>query len=457
MDKVIAYIEQNSERYLEELNEFLRIPSISTEAAHGQDMVKTAEFVAGQLRQSGMSRVEIFPTAGHPIVFGEKIEDPKKPTVLVYGHYDVQPVDPLDLWESGPFEPTVRDGKLYARGATDDKGQMMIHFKSAEAFSAVDGRLPVNLKFLIEGEEEIGSPNLDTFIQEHVDLLAADVVVISDTTMFAKGVPSICCGLRGLAYMEIEVVGPNQDLHSGSFGGPVPNPGFVLSEIIASMKDENGRVTIPGFYDDVVELTEVERGDWASLPFDDEEYKKELGLKALNGEAGFTPLEQLWARPTLEVNGLLCGFTGEGAKTVLPSKAMAKISMRLVPHQDFKKIEDAFEQYVKQVAPPTVKVSVKRLHGGRPWLASMDHPALVTAGKAMEKGFGRRPVFQREGGSIPIVATFSELLGAPCVLIGIGLPDENAHAPNENLFLDNFFRGIKTSAYYFAELARAEG
>ncbi len=449
MSKVIEYISANQERYLKELANFLRIASISTDAGKKPEMQKAAEFVRGQIKKSGATRAEIFPTPGHPVVYGERIQDSKLPTVLIYGHYDVQPVDPLNLWETGPFDPHVRKGRLYARGSADDKGQMMIHFKSAEAYQATGEKLPVNLKFLIEGEEEIGSPNLEDFLRAHVEMLSCDAVVISDTTMFAKGVPSIAYGLRGLCYMQIDLVGPRQDLHSGSFGGPVANPAFVLAQILARLKDEKDRVTIPGFYDDVVEITDRERKEFASLPFDVEAYKRELGVRALSGEAGYTPLEQLWARPTLEINGLESGFTGEGAKTVLPSRAMAKVSMRLVPNQDYRKIEKLFEGYVKKLAPPTVKVKVTAMHGGKPWVAPLDHPALKAASTAVERGFGKRPVFQREGGSIPIVSTFEELLGVPVVLMGIGLPDENAHAPNENLALENFYNGIRSSAYFF--------
>jgi acetylornithine deacetylase/succinyl-diaminopimelate desuccinylase-like protein len=453
MSEVIDYIEANSDRYLQELMAFLRLPSISTDVGNPDDLQRTAEFVAHQLRRSQMNEVQIVATEGHPIVYAERIEDSSKPTILVYGHYDVQPVDPLELWESPPFEPEIREGKLYARGATDDKGQMMIHFKSSEAFVETNGRLPLNVKFLIEGEEEIGSAHLDQFIRGHQEQLQCDAVVISDTTMFAKDVPSICCGLRGMAYVEIEVRGPKQDLHSGSFGGPVGNPAFALARIIASMKDSSDHITIPYFYDDVRELTESEREQFAALPFDAEQYTRGLGVPQLSGEPGFTPLEQLWARPTLEINGLISGFTGEGAKTVLPAKAMAKISMRLVPDQDHIKVTRDFEEYVQSIAPPWVEVTVKSIHGGAPWVAALDHPALVAAGDAIEEGFGKRPVFQREGGSIPVVATFSELLGAPTVLMGIGLPDENAHAPNENLDLENFFAGIRSSAFFFERFA----
>jgi acetylornithine deacetylase/succinyl-diaminopimelate desuccinylase-like protein len=455
MNGVFDYIEANSDRYLQELMEFLRLPSISTDVGKPEDLKRTAEFVAHQLEKSQMTEVQIVPTGGHPIVYAERVEDPSKPTLLVYGHYDVQPVDPLELWETPPFEPSLRKAKLYARGATDDKGQLMIHFKSSEAFMEIEGRLPLNMKFLIEGEEEIGSAHLDHFIREHQQQLQCDAVVISDTAMFSKDVPSICYGLRGMAYVEIEVHGPNQDLHSGSFGGPVGNPAFALAQIIASMKDSSDHITIPHFYDDVKELTESERKQFASLPFDAAAYKKDLGLRELAGEGGFTPLEQLWARPTLEINGLISGFTGKGAKTVLPAKALAKISMRLVPDQDHVEITREFEEYVQAVAPHWVDVEVRSIHGGSPWVADLDHPAMVAAGDAIEFGFGKRPVFQREGGSIPVVATFTELLNAPTVLMGIGLPDENAHAPNENLDLQNFYAGIKSSAYFirrFAEL-----
>jgi len=455
MQRVIEYIEQNRDRYLQELNEFLVIPSISNDPQKKGDVGRAAEFVASQLRNAGMSRVEIFSTPGHPIVFAERIEDSLKPTVLIYAHYDVQPVDPLDLWTTPPFEPAIRDNRIYARGAADDKGQMMIHFKSVEALMQIRGKLPVNVKFLVEGEEEIGSPSLDGFIRSHVDLLKADTVAISDTAMFAKGVPSICYGLRGLAYMEIEVIGPNSDLHSGSYGGPVDNPANVLAGMLSDLKDENGRITIPRFYDDVIEPTQRERDEFARLPFDSGAFMRELGVEALDGEAGFTTLEQLWVRPTLDINGLLSGYTGEGAKTVIPAKAMAKVSMRLVPNQDPDRIKELFTAHVRSLAPLSVKVDVRDLHSGKPWVASLDHPAMIAAARAIEKGFGKSPVFQREGGSIPIVATFTEILKVPTVLMGFGLPDENAHAPNEWLDLDNFFAGIKSSAHYLDEVAKA--
>lgn len=454
MNEVIDVIRKQRDRYVEELQEFLRLPSVSTDPERKQDMVRTAEFVVAQLKKAGVPTADLVPTPGHPIVYGEWIVDPGLPTVLLYGHYDVQPVDPLELWTTGPFDPTVRDGKLYARGATDDKGQLMIHFKSLEAFRAAGRKPPVNLRFLIEGEEEIGSPNLDAFIRDNLDRLRCDAVLVSDTAMFAPDLPSICYGLRGLAYMEVRVQGPNRDLHSGSFGGPVRNPANALATLIAAMKDESGRVTIPHFYDDVVPLTEREREEWRRLPFDEERFKADLKVDALDGEAGYSPLELLWARPTLDVNGMLSGFTGEGAKTVLPAWAMAKISMRLVPNQEPHKIEELFTRFVEENAPAGVRVEVKSLHGGKPWVAPLDHPALQAGAEALEKAFGKRPVFQREGGSIPVVATLDELLQVPVVLLGFGLPTENAHSPNEHFHLKNFYRGIEASAHFLTLFGR---
>jgi acetylornithine deacetylase/succinyl-diaminopimelate desuccinylase-like protein len=454
MESILQYIEKNQGRFLEELKEILRIPSISNNAENKQDVLRCAHFVGDQLRQIGMQRVEIFPTTGHPIVYGEWLGAPGQPTVLFYGHYDVQPVDPLDLWTSGPFEPTVRNGEIYARGSADDKGQVMMNLKAVESHLKGQGRLPVNIKFLVEGEEEVGSASLDEFVATHKELLRADVVLISDTTMFDRGVPSICYGLRGLVYFQIDLRGSESDLHSGSFGGTVINPNFALARIIASLKNSDGRVTIPGFYDDVLPMSAEEKGELSRLPFDEEKYRKSLGAPALFGEKGFSPLEQIWVRPTLEVNGLCGGFTGEGAKTVIPAKAMAKISMRLVPNQDPEKIARLFEEHIKKIAPPAVELKITRMHGGKPWVAPIDHPAVQAASRAFEKGFGKRPVFVREGGSIPVVATFAELLGIPSVLMGIGLPDENAHAPNEKLNLYNFQHGIVSAAYFFQELAK---
>jgi acetylornithine deacetylase/succinyl-diaminopimelate desuccinylase-like protein len=366
----------------------------------------------------------------------------------------VQPVDPIELWESPPFTATIRDGEIYARGSADDKGQVFMHFKAIEAHMKKAGRLPVNMKIILEGEEEVGSVNLDDFIKAHKAELRADVVVISDSPMFARGVPSICYGLRGLVYFQIDLRGSSTDLHSGSFGGAVANPAMVLAQILAQMKDRGGRIKIPGFYDDVVPLQEEERNAWASLPFNEKKYKQDFGIPKIYGESDYTTLERTWARPTFEVNGLLSGFTGEGAKTVLPAVAMAKVSMRLVPNQDPDKIAKQFEEYVKRTAPKTVELTVRRMHGGKPWMTSYDNPYVQAAGRAIEKGFGQPPVFTREGGSIPVVSTFQEELGLPSVLFGVGLPDENAHAPNEKLDVANFHNGIIASAILYDEISK---
>ena len=454
MEKVLQYIDKNKDRFLEELKDFLRIPSISNNAENKKDVLRCAHYVADQLRQIGMQRTQLFPTSGHPIVYGEWLGTPGQPTVLCYGHYDVQPVDPLDLWISGPFDPTIRDGEIFARGSVDDKGQVLMNFKGVEAHLKSEGKLPVNIKFLIEGEEEVGSNNLDNFIADHKELLTADVVLISDTPMFDRGVPSICYGLRGLVYCQIDLNGSNSDLHSGSFGGTVINPNFALAQIIMALKDNEGRIQIPGFYDDVLEMTPEEKHELARLPFDEEKYRSDLAAPALFGEKGYNTLQRIWVRPTLEVNGLCGGFIGEGAKTVIPAKAMAKISMRLVPNQAPDKIASLFETYVRQIAPAATELTVTRMHGGKAWVAPIDHPAIQAASRAFEKAFGKRPVFVREGGSIPVVATFAELLGLPSVLMGIGLPDENAHAPNEKLDLYNFQTGIAGSAHFFNEMKR---
>jgi acetylornithine deacetylase/succinyl-diaminopimelate desuccinylase-like protein len=403
----------------------------------------------------GLGNVRLIETPGQPVVYGDWLGAPGAPTILFYGHYDVQPVDPLNLWESPPFEATIRDGEIYARGAADDKGQIFMHMKAVEAHLRQQGQLPVNMKFMIEGEEEVGSEHLDGFVRSHKNELGADVVVISDSAMFARGVPSMCYGLRGLVYFQIDLRGSKTDLHSGSFGGAVANPAFVLAQMIAQMKDRGGRIKIPGFYDDVRPLQEEERQAWASLPFNEKAYRKDFGIPKLAGESGYTTLERTWSRPTLEVNGLLSGFTGEGAKTVLPAVAMAKMSMRLVPDQDPDKIAQLFEAYVRKLAPKTVELKITRMHGGKPWMASLDNRFVQAAGRAIEKGFGRKPVFTREGGSIPVVSTFQEELGLPSVLFGVGLPDENAHAPNEKLDLGNFQNGIIASAYLYDEIARA--
>jgi acetylornithine deacetylase/succinyl-diaminopimelate desuccinylase-like protein len=454
MDKVVDFINVNRDRYVDEMKRYLAIPSISALPEHKGDVRKCAEWTADELRRIGLHNARLEETPGHPVVYGEWLGAPGAPTILFYGHYDVQPVDPLHLWTSPPFEATIRDGEIYARGSADDKGQVFMHFKAVEAHLKQHGTLPVNMKFLIEGEEEVGSANLDNFIQSHKELLKADVVVISDSPMFDRGIPSICYGLRGLTYFQIDLRGSKSDLHSGSFGGAVANPAMVLAQVLAQMKDKSGRIKIDGFYDDVVPLREEERAEWQKLPFNEKKYRQELGAPKLFGETGYSTLERVWARPTFEVNGLLSGFTGEGAKTVLPAVAMAKVSMRLVPNQDPNKIGDLFEAYVQKVTPKTVELKITRMHGGKPWMTAFDNPFVQAAGRAIEQGFGQRPVFNREGGSIPVVSTFQEELGLPCVLFGIGLPDENAHAPDEKLDLGNFHNGVIASAYLYREIGQ---
>ena len=457
MNDVVDFINANRDRYVDELKRYLAIPSISALPDHAADVRACAEWTAAEMRRIGLENVRLVTTSGNPVVCGDWLHAEGAPTILFYGHYDVQPVDPLDLWESPPFEATVRQGEIYARGAADDKGQVFMHFKAVEACLRRTGRLPVNIRFVIEGEEEIGSVNLDAFVRDHRDELAADVVVISDSPMFDRGVPSICYGLRGLTYLQIDLRGSNSDLHSGSFGGAVANPAFVLAQVLARMKDRSGRVAVPGFYDDVRPLRAEERAEFAQLPFSERRYRNELGAPKLFGERGYTTLERLWGRPTFEVNGLLSGFTGDGAKTVIPAVAMAKVSMRLVPDQDPGRIADLFEAHLRKVTPPTVELTVTRMHGGRPWMTDFDNPFVQAAGRAIEQGFGRRPVFNREGGSIPVVATFQEVLGLPSVLFGVGLPDENAHAPNEKLDLGNFHNGIVASAALYGEIGANPG
>lgn len=452
MEGLISRVDQNKERYLTELREFIAIPSVSSQKNHDGDTRNCAQWVANHLRSIGMEKTEIFDTEGHPIVYSEWMNAPGKPTVLLYGHYDVQPVDPVNLWTSPPFELTLRGENLYGRGTADDKGQILIHFKAVEEYLKDGGNLPVNLKMIIEGEEEIGSPNLAKFVTTNKDLLKADLILVSDSTMFAKGVPSIGYGLRGLAYMEIEVAGPNRDLHSGSFGGSVHNPIQALSEMIATLHDKNGKINIPGFYKDICPLTKAERTAFKKLPHSDKKYAKELGVNVLYGEKGYSTLERIWARPTLECNGIWGGYTEEGAKTVLPSKAFAKISMRLVPDQDSSKIAKLFEKHFKKIAPKTVQVKVSTHHGGEPVVTPLDSPGVQAAVTALHKGFGKKPLFQREGGSIPIVVQFKKILGLDTVLLGFGLPDENAHSPDEHLNINNFFGGIKTSIHFFNEL-----
>jgi acetylornithine deacetylase/succinyl-diaminopimelate desuccinylase-like protein len=457
MDSIISYIEQNKNRYVDELSEFLRLASISSSPQHREETYRCAKWVETHLRDMGLDTVEFIETEGHPILYADWLGAPGKPTVLLYGHYDVQPVDPIELWSADPFDPVIRNGDIFARGATDDKGQVFTHFKSVEAYLKNFGSLPVNLKMIIEGEEEIGSANLERYVRENVRKLEADIVLISDTAMYAKGIPTICYGLRGLSYFQIDVTGPARDLHSGSFGGAVQNPAQALAGMLASLKDKNGKIKIPGFYDDVRRLTKKERDAFAKLPFNQKKYAKELGVKALFGEKGYTTLERVWARPTFEINGMWSGFTGEGAKTVLPAKAHAKVSMRLVPDQDPAKISRLFNKHIRKLAPGTVTVEVQDMHGALPALAPIDSPAVRAAASALRKGFGKKPLYQREGGSIPIVVTFQQMLNATPVLLGFGLPDENAHSPDEHFDLGNFHNGIKTSAHFLDILADTNG
>ncbi|RMG19369.1 MAG: dipeptidase [Bacteroidetes bacterium] len=446
------YLVQHKDRFLQELFEFLRIPSISADSRYKADVTRAAEWLIQRFEELGIDRATLYPTPGHPIVYAERILSPDKPTVLIYGHYDVQPPDPLDLWKSPPFEPEVRDGKIYARGACDDKGQLYMHLKAMEVLHQL-GEWPCNVKFVIEGEEEVGSNNLEDFTRAHKDMLSADVILVSDTSMIANDTPSITVGLRGLAYMEVAVTGPNRDLHSGVYGGAVENPINALCEMIASLKDENNRITIPGFYEDVVELSEAERAAMARQPFNESEYRKELGIPCTRGEMGYSTLERASIRPTLDVNGIWGGYTGEGAKTVLPAKAFAKISMRLVPNQRSEKIAALFTEHFKKLASPCVKVEVTTHHGGEPAVVSTDSPGYRAAAKAMQDTFGKEPIPTREGGSIPIVAMFKEVLGLETVLMGFGLNSDAIHSPNEHFGIFNYLKGIETIARFHQRMA----
>ena len=457
MDTVIDFIHMSRDRYVAELTEYLAIPSISALPDHADDVARCARWTSDELGRVGLDNVRLIETAGHPIVCADWLHAPGAPTILFYGHYDVQPVDPLDEWLSPPFEATIREGEIYARGSADDKGQIFMHFKAVEACLKQTGRLPINMKMILEGEEEVGSTHLSEFVRDHQPELTADVVVISDSPMFDRGVPSICYGLRGLAYFQVDLRGTTSDLHSGSFGGAVANPAFVLAQVLSQMKDRGGRVKIPGFYDDVRPLHDEEREAFARLPFDERQYRSDLGAPKLFGERDYTTLERVWARPTFEVNGLLSGFTGDGAKTVIPAVAMAKVSMRLVPDQEPDTIAKLFEDYVRTVTPKTVVLDITRMHDGKPWRTELDNPFVQAAGRALERGFGRAPVFNREGISIPVVSTFQEVLGLPTVLFGVGLPDENAHAPNERLDLGNFHKGIVASTYLYEEIGKLSG
>ena len=442
-----TYQENNKQRFLDELMALLRVPSISSDSTHQADMLTCAEAVRKSLLDAGAARAEIFPTAGHPVVFAEKILDESKPTILVYGHYDVQPVDPLELWHTPPFEPTIKNGMIFARGSADDKGQFFMHVKALEIMNQT-GTLACNIKFIIEGEEEIGSPNLGDFVSSHKELLKADVILISDTSMISLETPSIEIGVRGLAYIQVEVTGPNRDLHSGVYGGAVANPVTMLARMIASCHDENNHITIPGFYDDVLESSPEDRKKMATAPFDEKEYMRDLGVKSLWGEKSYSTNERTGIRPTLELNGIWGGFQGEGSKTVLPSKASAKISARLVPNQSSGKIAHLLLEYFRKIAPPGVTVHAFELHGGEPYMTPLDSLAYIAAEKAIEASFGKKPVPQRGGGSIPICSLLEKELGIKIVFMGFGLDSDNLHSPNEKYNIENFYKGIETIPYF---------
>src|ERR1700676_348252 len=447
------YVERKHNEHLTDLYEFLRIPSVSAHADHKQDVERAAQWVADRLRRVGLDAVEIVPTKMHPVVYGQSLQAPGKPTILFYGHYDVQPPEPLELWTSPPFQPAVRDGNLFGRGTADDKGQVHIHLKALESLHKLHGKFPVNIKVLIEGEEEVGSVSLWNYVQSHKEKLQADALLVSDTSMLAKGVPSITYGLRGLNYYQIELTGPIRDLHSGVYGGAVPNPLAVLAELFAKLHDKNFRVNVPGFYDNVAKVSAAERKALNSLPWKKKDFEKAVGAPGYDGEKGFTIVERLWTRPTLEINGIWGGYIGEGAKTVIPSKAFAKFSTRLVPNQDPHKIAKLVEKQVRKLLPKSVHCKFDVLSSGKPWVAPYHAPIFQKAQAALEKGFGKRAVFIREGGSIPFVTQMHDTFKVPCVLIGFGLPDENAHAPDEHLALENYFGGIKAIAHFYTDLA----
>lgn len=455
MTNLKSHLKREREHHLEQLKEFLAIPSISSLSEHENDVRDGAEWTANALEQAGMENVKIMPTKRHPVVYGDWLHAEGKPTALIYGHYDVQPVDPLDLWETPPFEPDIRDNKIYARGATDDKGQVFMHIKALETILHTNGELPLNVKFCIEGEEEIGSPNLDAFADEHRGLLAADVLIISDSPMIEKGQPTVCFGLRGLCGLQIDVKGAKGDLHSGLYGGAVQNPIHALAALLASMHDDEGRIAVDGFYDKVLPLEEEERRAYAALDDIEENMKKELDVPELFGEKGYTALERTWVRPTLEVNGIYGGFQDEGIKTVIPSEAHAKITCRLVPDQDPDEIAELIRKHIDAHTPPGVTVDTTLFDKGKPFVTPFDHPAIQAAGRSLERSYGVSPAYIRMGGSIPIVETFSQLLDVPVVLLGFGLPEENFHAPNEHFHLENFAKGLETLCDYWFELEKA--
>lgn len=454
-DKIVNYLKENRDTHLKELTDWLAVPSVSALPEHKEDVRKGAEWIADELTKAGMDNVKIYETDGHPVVYGDWLKAEGKPTVLVYGHYDVQPVDPVELWESPPYEATIRDNKLYARGASDDKGQTFMHVKVLQAILETEGTLPLNFKFCIEGEEEIGSPSLPEFIEENKELLAADVIVISDTGMLDRGKPAICYGLRGMCAMQLDVTGPNSDLHSGLYGGAVQNPLHAITELLQSFRDENGRILVDGFYENVQELTDEERAAFRALPLTEESLKEQLGVTELAGEEGYTHTERTWARPTLELNGVWGGFQGEGIKTVIPAKAHAKISCRLVPNQEPDEIIEKVKAHIQKHKPAGIDVKVTLFDKGAPYVTPFDHPAIQAAARSYEKVYGVPTAFTRGGGSIPIVATFDQLLNIPVVLMGFGLSTENFHAPNEHFHLENFDKGMETLADYWFELERS--
>ena len=454
MSALDRYLDDNKPRFLEQLKEALRIPSVSSQSEHKRDVRRCAEHIAAHLKKIGMTKAEVMDTPGHPVVYAEWLGAPGKPTALLYGHYDVQPPEPLELWKTPPFEPTEKDGKLYARGACDDKGQVYMHLSAIEAHLAVNKALPINLKLVIEGEEEAGSESLEDFLKANRKMLDADVIIVSDTSMLAPDHPALTYALRGILYTQIEVTGPTRDLHSGEFGGAVMNPANALCGIIAALKDADGRVTMPGFYDKVRELTVTEREAYAAVPFDEQGFIAESGAPMAWGEKGHSTLERVWSRPTLDVNGIWGGYTGEGSKTVLPSFAAAKVSMRLVPDQDGAELFGKFEAYVQSLAPPAVKVVVKNYHAGKPWITSPDNPMLQAAIRALGRAWTKPPALIREGGSIPVMATFQQTHGLPCIMMGFGLHDDQVHAPNEKFSLTSFHGGTKSCAYLYEELAK---
>ncbi len=446
------FVEKNQPRLLDELKIFLRIPSVSTLPEHIPDVLRAAQFVADSMKTAGLENIEVISTAKHPLVYADWLHAPGKPTVLCYGHYDVQPPDPLDEWISPPFEPTVRDGNIYARGSADDKGQMYMHIKAVEALLATTGTLPVNLKFLIEGEEEVGGESVAKFVAENPMRLKADVALVSDTELFAEGLPTLCIGLRGLIYTEIEARGPSRDLHSGMYGGAAPNAVFGLIELLAKMKDANGKIQIPGMYDDVAPPTPAEKRSWEHLPFDEKDFlKDEVGSTQLTGEPGYPVFERVWARPTLEVHGIAGGFTGAGAKTVIPARATAKVSMRMVPNQDPEKIIAAYKKFVAENTPAGIQTEVRVLSWGPAIIVNPDHPAIHVAAQAFRDILGKETVFIRSGGSIPIVGDFAKHLGIPTILMGFGLPDDGLHSPNEKYKVANYYAGIMTIAHFFEQ------